>query len=99
MPGKKPKKDDDSASDFDRKARFGVVVTLEERPDDMLAMVMDTVEKVEGSHPDEWLFQKHFTALEHPAEFMENLQLSRKELAEIGEALMIWLMSREGRLK
>ena len=81
-----------------RKARHGVVVSLEERPGGMLGIVMDTVEKREDCDTDEWVFQKNFVSLDHPAELMENLQLTRRELAEIGETLMIWLLSREGRL-
>ncbi|MTI14631.1 hypothetical protein [Sansalvadorimonas verongulae] len=81
-----------------RKARHGIVVSLEERPDGMLGMMMDTVKKREGSDPAEWIFQKNFVNLDHPADLMENLQLTRKELAEIGETMMIWLLSSEGRL-
>ena len=82
----------------ERKAKHGIVVTLEERPDGMLGMVMDTVEKRGGCEPDEWIFQKNFVSLDHPADLMENLQLTRRELAEIGETMMIWLLSRSGRL-
>ncbi|WP_281645087.1 hypothetical protein [Parendozoicomonas sp. Alg238-R29] len=81
-----------------RKAKHGILVSLEERPGGMLGMVMDTVEKREGSDPGEWVFQKHFVSLDHPAELMENLQLTRKELADIGETMVIWLLSKEGKL-
>ena len=81
-----------------RKARHGVAVSLEEGEDGVLSLMMDAVERRPDSEPAEWVFQKNFVNHAHPAEHMENLQLSRKELAEIGETLMIWLMSKEGRL-
>ncbi len=79
------------------KAVQGILVSLEDRGDDMLGMVMDTVARKEGSS-DEWVFQKNLVTLNHPIDLMENLQLSRRELAEIGETMMIWLLSRAGRL-
>ena len=93
-----PKKNASKDKAQPRKARHGIVVSLEERPDGMLGMVMDTVEKREGADRDEWIFQKNLVSLDHPADLMENLQLTRRELAEIGETMMIWLLSREGRL-
>ena len=81
------------------KKRHGIVVFLDESSKGNLALVLDTVEKTEKGNPAEWVVQRNFTRHEYPAEMMERFQLTQRELADIGEALMIWLLSKDGHLK
>ncbi|MCL6269090.1 hypothetical protein M3P05_03925 [Sansalvadorimonas sp. 2012CJ34-2] len=84
--------------DLARKATHGMLVTLEETSKGNLSLVLDTVEKEEGSDSAQWTVDRNFTEHEYPSEMIEGFQLTRRELAEIGETLMIWLLSKDGRL-
>ena len=81
-----------------RKAQHAMIVTLEESSKGNLSLVIDAAEKKEGSEPAEWVTQRNFANHEYPTEMMDGLQLTRRELAEIGETLMIWLLAKAGRL-
>lgn len=77
------------AGDDGVRAKTGIVVSLAEQHDGSLRLVVDDVDKVPSTEPPVWRTRSLFTFTDFEKTRLVNIQLSQKELAMIGENVLI----------
>jgi len=82
-----------SIADDGARAHSGIVVSLRATSDQHLCVVFDDVRQQPAADALSWTHQRLFTAAEYSRSELEGMGLSKDQLAQIGENIVVRLLA------